>query len=289
MTYKLNEAAVYMEREEYERCIATARAALEIGGSFESKAKAYVRIGNAHMKLKQYEPAVLAYRAAQAEHRTPDTLKRLTEAQKLMKQAAEEAYFSPELAAEAKTKGNEAFAGGDYPLAIKHYTEAIKRNPKDHVFYSNRAGAYTKLGALPDALKDIETCLAIEPRFVKALLRRANVEFLLKEFHKCLDTYETVLEIEPENEDARAMLITLENAVRQRELTLQPESEEAATLRQRSLQDPKIQAIYGNPVVQTTLQSIGSDPRALSQILKDEPSMMRNLTMLRYAGIIRFG
>ena len=50
-----------------------------------------------------------------------------------------------EKAAEYKNLGNDAFKNQKYEESIEFFTKAIEINPSDHVFYSNRSGAYASL------------------------------------------------------------------------------------------------------------------------------------------------
>ena len=42
----------------------------------------------------------------------------------------------------AKEKGNKLYADGKFAEAIAAYTEAIKYDSKNHVYFSNRSAAY---------------------------------------------------------------------------------------------------------------------------------------------------
>lgn len=62
-------------------------------------------------------------------HSNADTLKRLNEAEKLLKEAREAAYIDQGASDKEKDEGNAAFKEARYPEAVKHYTEALKRGP----------------------------------------------------------------------------------------------------------------------------------------------------------------
>lgn len=69
----------------------------------------------------------------------------------------------------------EFFITGDYSMAVKHYTEAIKRNPDDPKLYSNRAACYTKLAAFDLGLKDCDQCCKLDPKFIKGWIRKGKI------------------------------------------------------------------------------------------------------------------
>ena len=72
-------------------------------------AKALTRKGTALVKMakcsKDYDPAIEAFQKALTEHRNPDTLKKLNDAEKAKKELEQQEYFDPKIADEEREKG----------------------------------------------------------------------------------------------------------------------------------------------------------------------------------------
>ena len=60
--------------------------------------------------------------------------------------------------------------------------------------YNNRATCYTKLMAFPEALKDAEEAIKVDPAFIKAYIRKALVQQGMKEHAKALETLQKATE-----------------------------------------------------------------------------------------------
>ncbi|CAG8440393.1 5074_t:CDS:10 [Ambispora leptoticha] len=240
VTILTNKAAVLFEQEKYEECINICEEAIEVGrehrADYKLIARAYGRIGNACVKLDRFDDAIKCYNKSLTEHRTPDILKKLQEIEKLKLKREKEAYYNPELSDQARERGNELFKKNDFAGAVKEYTEAIKRNENDPRAYSNRAACYTKLMAFQEALKDCETCINLDPTFVKAYIRKAVVEFLKKEYGKCLETCELARQYDTENKHYNEILQQIRKC---HESMDQSESQEEILAKARS--DPEIQ------------------------------------------------
>jgi len=117
------------------------------------------------------------------------------------------------LAAKEKEQGNIAFSAGNYPLALIHYSRAIKLNWKEPVFYSNRALVYLKMNRYYESISD---CTASFDRKgnIKAYAWRAAAWAMLKEFFLAAEDYKRALRFEAKNQDC---LIELERCLIQLE------------------------------------------------------------------------
>uniref|UniRef100_A0A8R7TKV3 STI1 domain-containing protein n=1 Tax=Triticum urartu TaxID=4572 RepID=A0A8R7TKV3_TRIUA len=139
ISYLTNRAAVYLEMGQYDDCIKDCDMAVERGrelrADFKMVSRALTRKGTALAKLakssKDYDVAIETFQKALTEHRNPDTLKRLNDAERAKKELEQQEYYDPKIADEEREKGNEFFKQQKYPEAVKHYTEALRRNPKD--------------------------------------------------------------------------------------------------------------------------------------------------------------
>lgn len=111
--------------------------------------------------------------------------------------------INPELAEELRKQGNELYEKGDFPGAVKTYTEGLKRDPQSKAIYSNRSAAYIKLMEFAYAMKDAEKCLQLDPNFVKAFVRKGTCHHFMKEYHKALETFDKGLKLDPDNKDLK--------------------------------------------------------------------------------------
>lgn len=286
ITYYNNMAAVRFEQKDYDKCIETCKKGVEVGrevkADFKIVAKSYARIGNAYIKQGKFDEGIRAFEDSLMEDRTTAVEKDLKAAQKAKKLQADNAYLSPELAEQARAEGNELFKAGKYPEAIAKYTDAMKRDPKSALPYSNRAGCYQKLMEWQLALKDAEICVSMDPKFAKGWSRKGGIHLFLKEFHKAMDCYQVVLDLDPANTDAKANLEHVMMKIQEAN-----QSGEADPERQkRAMADPEIQAILGDPQMRSILQEMQTDPKKANAAMQD-PDISAKLQKLIAAGVLQ--
>lgn len=101
-------------------------------------------------------------------------------------------------------------AMGNYDEAMLDYTKALKINPKMTDAYYNKA--YIALSRKdidnPDikkAVKDLEKAIELDPKFIDALYAMAAAQKKLGDYHKALEYLETLLQIEPQAVNAKAL------------------------------------------------------------------------------------
>ncbi|PSS09762.1 Hsp70-Hsp90 organizing protein [Actinidia chinensis var. chinensis] len=293
ISFLTNRAAVYLEMGKYDECVKDCDKAVErareLRSDYKMVARALTRKGTALVKMakcsRDYEPAIEAFQKALTEHRNPDTLKKLNDAEKAKKELEQQEYFDPKLADEEREKGNECFKEQKYPEAVKHYTEALKRNPNDPRVYSNRAACYTKLGAMPEGLKDAEKCIELDPTFVKGYSRKGAIQFFMKEYEKAMETYQEGLKHERQNQellDGVRRCVEQVNKANRGDLT----PEELKERQAKGMQDPEIQNILTDPVMRQVLIDFQENPKAAQEHTKN-PLVMSKIQKLVSAGIVQ--
>lgn len=259
IVYLLNIAAVYFEQKEYQKCITQCEKAIEIGrenrADFKLIAKAFTRIGHAYKKMENWKQAKIYYEKSMSEHRTPEIKTLLSDIDKIIKEEDRKAYIDPVKAEEEKELGNQKYKDGDYPAAIKHYSEAIRRNPDDPKYYSNRAACYTKLAAFDLGLKDCEKVVELDNKFIKGWIRKGKILQAMQQPGKALTAYQKALELDPQNSEAL-------EGYRSCAVSASSNPEE---VRKRAMADPEVQSILRDPAMRLILEQMQSDPRALQE------------------------
>ncbi|XP_044749115.1 mitochondrial import receptor subunit TOM70 [Coccinella septempunctata] len=123
-------------------------------------------------------------------HRFRGTSEESVDEPSVSKSKAVETPF--EKAQNYKAEGNSAFKNGKYDEAIRYYTQAIEICPADKIndiatFYQNRAAAYEQLKKWSAVIDDCSKAIELNPKYEKALFRRAKIRETIKDYENCLD------------------------------------------------------------------------------------------------------
>ncbi|PVH14812.1 uncharacterized protein CXQ87_005088 [Candidozyma duobushaemuli] len=291
ITYLNNRAAAEFEKQDYDAAIATCEKAVDEGrgmrADYKIIAKSFARIGNCYLKKDDLESAAKFFDKSLTEHRTPDVLTKLRNTQKDIKTREAESYVNPEKAEEARLEGKEYFTKGDWPNAVKAYTEMVKRAPEDARGYSNRAAALAKLMSFPDAVDDCNKAIKLDPTFIRAYIRKANAQLAMKEFSHVIDTLTEARTKDQELNGGKnlAEIDQLSNkAMSQRFSSIEGETPEQTM--ERVSKDPEIVEILQDPVMQGILGQARENPAALQDHMRN-PEVAKKINMLIAAGVIR--
>jgi len=105
-----------------------------------------------------------------------------------------------------KEKGNRAFTEKRFDEAIGFYTEAIKIDNRNHVYFSNRSAAYMGKNMYTQALEDAEQCTRLNAKWGKGYFRRAVALLALSRASDAEAVLEEGIRADPNNADLRQKL-----------------------------------------------------------------------------------
>jgi stress-induced-phosphoprotein 1 len=290
MTFINNKAAVYFTSKKYDECIAACIEAVEVGKTnrapFEDRAKALTRAAKAYQKKRDLGSAIEMCQKSLLEHYDQAT-QRLMKTMELEKKKADTlAYHDDAKAEEAKLEGNDHFRNKDFGKAVNCYEEAVKRSPKDATIRNNLAAALCKIMDFNGAKREIEYALDLDDKYVKAWARKGDIEVLMKENHKALESYKKGLAIDPTNTTCRDGLRKVTAMVNYGSSNMSEEERKERAA--HAMADPEIQCILQDPVINQVLRDFNENPNAANKAMSDS-NVRAKIEKLIAAGIIQTG
>ncbi|XP_023807565.1 uncharacterized protein LOC101167163 [Oryzias latipes] len=98
--------------------------------------------------------------------------------------------------------GNRLAASGQFELAVKCFTDAIRYNPMEFKLFGNRSLCFERLQQYGNALRDAELALSLEPNWIKGLFRKGKALCGLKRYYEASLVYKEVLKLDSTSADA---------------------------------------------------------------------------------------
>mmetsp|Transcript_8689 Transcript_8689/g.22929 ORF Transcript_8689/g.22929 Transcript_8689/m.22929 type:complete len:461 (+) Transcript_8689:149-1531(+) len=201
-----NRCTAFIALEDYDKAMEDADECVRLQPSW---AKGYLRRGSVYFRMGQLEQAELVLKEGLDLDPGNDALKKELEA--VMNAIAERMARQRE-SLEAKERAIEAFNEQNYRGAVDLLKKAIKLDPDNHIFYSNRAAAYMAMEKFDKALKDANECVRLQPTWAKGYSRQAAAFLSLGELPQARESCMKGLDLEPDNTQVKEELRRVEIA-----------------------------------------------------------------------------
>lgn len=170
--------------------------------------------------------------------------------------------------------------------AVLEYEEAVKRAPNNPAIRNNLAAALCKVMDFNGAKKNIEKAIELDPKYVKAWARKGDIEVLMKENHKALDSYKTGLDIDSTNAACKEGLRKVTTMINYGNSTM-TEDEKLERAR-HGMADPEIQSILQDPMMQQILKDFNENPQAANKAMAN-PAVRAKIEKLIASGVVQTG
>ncbi|XP_013149269.1 PREDICTED: small glutamine-rich tetratricopeptide repeat-containing protein alpha-like [Papilio polytes] len=105
-----------------------------------------------------------------------------------------------------KNEGNDCMKADKFREAFDKYTKAIKIDPRNAVYYCNRAAAHFKLGEHEAAIADCMEALALQPNYGKAHGRLGLALAALDRNVEARASFDRAAQLDPDNESYKENL-----------------------------------------------------------------------------------
>ena len=166
-----------------------------------------------------------------------------------------------------------------FPLsiqAIAAYTEAIKLDPSDHVFYSNRSAAYLSKGDADKAFEDGCKCVQINPSWPKGYSRKGAALHELRKYDDAKVVYEEGLQVAPDDKSLKDALASVIKAKTSAEEGGGMGGLFGPQMLAKLVGHPKFGPKLADPGFMTKLKMMQTNP----QMMLQDPEMMEVLQAL---------
>ena len=132
----------------------------------------------------------------------------------------------------------------------------------------------------------LEKALELDPKYVKAWVRKGDLEVMVKEQHKALDSYKRGLELDPDNAACKEGLRKATYQINMANANMTEDEKKARA--ERAMSDPQIQAILNDPVINQVLKDFAENPDAAQEAMRD-PIVRAKIEKLVAAGVLQTG